>query len=392
MNRLRALGCSLVTAVLIGGCSRPATPVATSFADSAGPRFVTASGDTITMTAAARIGGLDVSDAELFTRVNYLVPAIDGGIIVADDGADSTGSAVRQFDAAGRFVRRIGRVGDGPGEYDRYVQVLALPRGQLLIGSQASLRVARYDSVGQVNGTWSVPSGLVDLLPADDGGWYTMNAVATPVDGPRPVSYFRFDSSGVLRDTIPASEAYRNGPNDALGWGRHSHTTMLPDGTQVASRTDSFNLSLVGAAGATRRIERDAPRPKYTQEQWETRMAQVRAAARQRRLPVEEHDMPKEKQAHWYMVSDDAGRILLLLNSESRPVPSDTAAGVVDWRSEVQVDVHGPDGVYRGRLLGGSSARSSPAVSFTDNAVWLLHEGESGEQYVVRWVPSRVEW
>ncbi len=84
----------------------------------AGPGSAQASGDSSTPIAQLaleldlEIGSVDgVEDA--FTRVGRLLPRADGSVLVVDN-AEAT---ILEFDAEGRRIRRMGRRGEGPGEF-----------------------------------------------------------------------------------------------------------------------------------------------------------------------------------------------------------------------------------------------------------------------------------
>ena len=96
------------TAALIGGgailCCM--APCAAAQGGARGePRFV--------LTPLLTIGGDDVAAAYAFNRVSDIAAGADGTIYVLDAGDQ----AVKAYDAAGRFLRRFGRRGEGPGEF-----------------------------------------------------------------------------------------------------------------------------------------------------------------------------------------------------------------------------------------------------------------------------------
>jgi 6-bladed beta-propeller len=69
------------------------------------PRFV--------LTPLVTIGGDDAGEAYTFNRVSDVVSGADGTLYVLDAGDQ----AVKAYDDAGRFLRRFGRRGAGPGEF-----------------------------------------------------------------------------------------------------------------------------------------------------------------------------------------------------------------------------------------------------------------------------------
>lgn len=71
-------------------------------------------------------------DAEgLFMPLRAQARLVDGGLLA------DIGNAVDRFDASGRFVRRIGRAGRGPGEFERISTILTLPGDSLFAAVDA---------------------------------------------------------------------------------------------------------------------------------------------------------------------------------------------------------------------------------------------------------------
>lgn len=109
---MRCLG--LLIAVVLLGCGR---------APSGDEGGVTISGDSVLMTE---------PDAEgLFMPLRAQARLSDGGLLA------DIGTAIDQFDADGRFVRRIGRSGAGPGEFRRISTILTLPGDSLFAAVDA---------------------------------------------------------------------------------------------------------------------------------------------------------------------------------------------------------------------------------------------------------------
>jgi hypothetical protein len=63
------------------------------------------------------------------------------------------------YSAAGKFLGRIGRTGDGPGEYRGRLDLLAAGGDSLLVYDQASTRVIFFSSAGRLLKQWPAASG-----------------------------------------------------------------------------------------------------------------------------------------------------------------------------------------------------------------------------------------
>lgn len=101
------------------------------------------------------------TDEYLFGDVRLVIPASGDGVYVWDRIV----GALRQYDAAGRFVRRIGGPGRGPGEYHAANGLVQLRDGRLVLWDPENLRMNVYDSTGGVVDTWRYPSTLGILTP-----------------------------------------------------------------------------------------------------------------------------------------------------------------------------------------------------------------------------------
>ncbi len=184
------LGGALLAGVLIGmapGCGELGTesggePVV---ADSAGITVVThpaAAADqeapfTLSPDPDLRIGTLDGPEEERFSRIIAAVPLSDGAIAVLE-GADRE---IRVFDAEGRFVRRIGRAGDGPGELRIPQALQRLPGDTLLAWDSGTGRLSWFDpegnlirddrlateGLGRISTAYAMDDGTVTLVVVD---------------------------------------------------------------------------------------------------------------------------------------------------------------------------------------------------------------------------------
>jgi hypothetical protein len=120
--RSRAVPAAVVLAAASLGCGRPDAGTGYTVTDSAGVTIVTNTSPAHPGEAAYRIAEeplLDIGGDEAaggsveLERVAGLVLMPDGGLVVADERA----SQILRVDATGRVLWRMGRAGDGPGEF-----------------------------------------------------------------------------------------------------------------------------------------------------------------------------------------------------------------------------------------------------------------------------------
>lgn len=89
---------------------------------------------------------LDTSDSVLLASVNKLIPTKNRILILDRNIRNRNGSTVAEFDMDGRFIRRYGNVGRGPGEYIG-VSDFAVDeqRGRLYVLDHQIQRIITYD-------------------------------------------------------------------------------------------------------------------------------------------------------------------------------------------------------------------------------------------------------
>jgi hypothetical protein len=136
----------LCIAVAASGCGRAdggATLFTTS--DSAGVRVVETMGldaaDStdwaVDTTAMVSIGEFDADDPYVFGDLAGITRDVQGRIVVADKQA----SEIRFFDAQGKFLHKVGRTGEGPGEYYYLMQLMRRQPDSLAVLDYEGLRI-----------------------------------------------------------------------------------------------------------------------------------------------------------------------------------------------------------------------------------------------------------
>src|SRR5262245_54502295 len=97
-------------------------------------------GTTVRLVPEVRVGEVDGDEKYLFGRIRNVAIGKDNALIVADDKTP----ILRMYDAKGKFVRDIGRSGEGPGEYRSMGGVRTLPDGRILLWDNRIQRLTYY--------------------------------------------------------------------------------------------------------------------------------------------------------------------------------------------------------------------------------------------------------
>ena len=123
---------AILAASLIAGCTKEASQTA------AAPAVWRLSSPTIDIGVAEGNETLELSGASSSIRLN------DGRIVIANSGTNE----LRVFDNAGRFLKTIGRKGEGPGEFIGALQMIALSDTTFAVYDQQNQRLSRFDTAG----------------------------------------------------------------------------------------------------------------------------------------------------------------------------------------------------------------------------------------------------
>jgi hypothetical protein len=178
-----------------------------------------------------RIGKVDGERPYLFGSITNVIPDASGRIWVMD----GQNSELRLFDATGRFVRSIGRRGQGPGEFGENACAHPGPNGEIWVLDPQQNRWTRFDPDGKLLGTLAIThnTGCTILTWTPDGRLMASNN--SPVNnntGLRQAYYVvqRFNA-GRLMATGDTIQRPRLSENPTVTWvkeGASSQRVALP--------------------------------------------------------------------------------------------------------------------------------------------------------------------
>lgn len=242
--------------------------------------------------------------------------------------------AVMVYDTTGRFLRSIGRNGEGPGEF-RYI-MLGLRHDTVLVQDPSLARLSRFGPDGTLLGsTPSVCCMMGPMLPVHPdgrvsvpfpGGWRrglpggVLDSVTLPTIRPPGKTTWTFTVPP--RQGEPAYEAVADIP-----FAPSFESEVLPSGAIVWGTTDRYRL-IVSRNGrdTTRVIEVPVEEVAVADSVWRAAYANARAGngvlAYQAPMAglVKESDIPRNRPRWSALRGDDAGRLWVALPDSARRV------------------------------------------------------------------------
>jgi hypothetical protein len=159
-------------------------------------------GNNVAITREVRIGSVDGAEEYTFGQVAAVAASPDGTVYVLDASIP----IVRVFDRAGRYVRSLGRRGQGPGEFTRPETVLAT-QDRVAVRDPGNARITVFPAAGGNPQHWPYQSNSFSnfaMMELADGGIGTPNSIRRNNEW-RPV-FLRYAANGTLRDTVWAPD------------------------------------------------------------------------------------------------------------------------------------------------------------------------------------------
>jgi 6-bladed beta-propeller len=271
------------------------------------------------------------SDKNLFFyRIRAVKTGRDGDIFVLDSG----NFRIQVFDKNGRFIRSMGRQGQGPAEFQLPVSMeLNGTTGRLFVHDVMTQSLAIFDKGGVFQRFMHVPLGR-DFVPLNDDG--ALAVVGTSSDAELTAQHLLclLAPDGKIKETLTSTRynVFMKHEGEATSSVTTGHELSLylsriDDQTFVYGYSKNYALTIIDQTGKTvRRFDTEAPKPAFTAEELKSF----------RRIPV-----PEQKPYFYALLADSEGRIYVRRVS----IEGIRGRGPVDLRP-VDVDVFSKDGYY----------------------------------------------
>ena len=176
---MRSSGFALLALCLLCSCGDAVPADVFSVADSAGIAIVTNSTDRLSAVPIWSLledsllnRGLHSKDAPVFFRVTDILSLPGGEVAVLDAGT----CEISILDGTGGLLERLGREGDGPGEFREPISLVLLPPDSVGVYDASSDRLSVFERTGalaRVERIEDVPStgGVERVYPSSAGGF-----------------------------------------------------------------------------------------------------------------------------------------------------------------------------------------------------------------------------
>ena len=191
-----------------------------------------------TLIEVARVGGDDdtlltgnISDLEVSDSAFFVLQPRGGGVVVYNHG--------------GRFIRRYGRQGSGPGEF-QFPLRMGWSGRELWVYDDGLRRFQYFDPNGTLIRTALTPGGVF-ARPLADGAALVQPQLSTLQDNAYPILVSRRDSRAI--DTIATMAFGRNGSTVRGARGLVSHIRLPGDRGTLAVAPDGGAIVIVEDEG-----------------------------------------------------------------------------------------------------------------------------------------------
>jgi hypothetical protein len=374
------------------------------------------------------IGTVDGPADYALTAVSSLLVRRDGHVFIMEyDAMRRAGPAIRQYDGNGRFVRPIGRRGEGPGEYRGIFGFALLEDDRLIVLTVGRINV--YSPQGDPVATWPVfaypPAGIGRALRlARDQTVYLGYARPrpTPADEFPPIGIVRMRAGAVV-DTVlapempdvslPAFPVWTRSPEPSM-WGTpyspYANWALSPLNFVITFRSDRYALDIRAivpqqddqrgagprgllAPGRVVSIRRDVPPVEITAAERRDQRAFLEQSIPRGARHGEITEIPRVKPFLRGVVVDDEARIWVQVHmpSERYDPPLVSSPGgrmrpAVPWREPNVWDVFIPTGTYLGRV---NMPHGLFPMVMRGDQLWGRWHDESDVPFVTRY---RIRW
>ncbi len=342
-----------------------------------------------------------IDDVSLFTNVSEFDVDRQGRFWVYD-GSSNT---IFLFGADGTLIRRIGRQGAGPGEFNRNNGMVVRSDDGLAILDASNGRVSFLSPDGEYERGWTVPTGFNTsngLVTDRTGTLFLRRPVTPPREGEilGRMGLVRLGEEGAWGDSTAAVDlpvqretyvARREGSTSSTG-SRNApnyHWTWHPEGYFVAAHGGRGEVVLERPHRAVV-IRREMPAVPVSGEERDQEQASITWNMRQTepgwawRGP----ELPTTKAPIQGLFAARDGRIWVRVAAPSEPIPDaelpvtrDTLRPVVRFRTPVLYEVYDPDGSFVGRV---EFPSRTTLMEADGDMVWALDRNEDDLPAVTR--------
>jgi hypothetical protein len=397
------------------GASDKAVVERTTVGDTTIVRTVSGSvwSDTARLVEEVKIGALEGPEEQTFGRVGQLAPGRGGAI----DIFDSQAIAIRRFDSAGAFVKKIGGRGQGPGEYQTLLGMRTLGDGRLVAYDGRNSRITSYSPAGDPLETWPIQMSVrmfSDNSFAVDrtDHMYVLTARPAVQGGPPSGSILlRFAPDGKIMDTLDVPRSPADAQNRGICLGAAGRWALHPSGHIISGQTDSYSLDLRQPSGKVLRIQRVVEPVGFESGERSELESDIERSdppiesmsITTGKAPVIEYGarqtVPPVKPVFRTLLTGTDGRIWVQRHTRAEKI--DPAAETVrspcnaerkedapplTWREPIVWDVFEEDGTYLGPV---AVPPMTTLRIMTGDTVWAVQRGASDEEYVVRFRLAR---
>lgn len=338
-------------------------------------------GDEWVLEEELRIGTLDGAGPDMFGAITDFEVDRYGRFWLFEGQAQE----IRVFDAAGRFIRTVGREGEGPGEFNQVIGMTWGPEEHLWIVDPSNNRLSVVDTAGVFIASHPTIGGIV-VMPwpggFDDAGQFYTYGVDTAVEDDFALVMVRHGLDLQPIDSVappdyPGEREYFEIKNEdnwmmtGVPFTPSMEWRLGGDGTYWAGLTGDYRIFQLSWEGDTlRSIRRDYEPLQVTASDLDEAkegldwFTEAGGKADWSRIPA-------TKPAFYDFVIDDAGYIWVQMITEPE-------------REGRLFDVFDPEGRYLGEVLLPFPIEFYPAPIFRDGFMYAVTEDELEIPFLVR--------